>query len=325
MSVAISNRRISQKYIGKAPKKIVIRATGGDLVATSGSYRLHVFKSTGKFQVNWVDPSYTTNPITFVLYGGGAGGGNGANGSGGNGGNGGNGGGAGFYGDGVIDAASAYSGGLANVIVGAGGAVNSDSGSYSAWTGSINLFSISDAYIRTSWNGAISTQLARSGGLSFPGGNGGGSNQNGTNGGGGDATPGIPPVGTYYGSAALVAINRVLARTGSYYCVTGYSGGGGGGTGGTEESGFTEPTVGGAGYTSSYNGMFSGYGGDGGGVPSQANGKNGSNAGGGNALPNTGDGGAGGGGGGGGNVNGNGGTGTAGGSGLVAFFYQFEV
>jgi len=89
MAIRLLDKRISQKKIGSAPKKVLMAATGGT-VYTSGSYKVHVFTSTDSFRIIYTS-SANLSFDCFLVAGGDAGdaGADAINRAGGNGGNGG--------------------------------------------------------------------------------------------------------------------------------------------------------------------------------------------------------------------------------------------
>ena len=90
MSISLSSKRLSQKYVGKPPRLVRVKAIGGT-ITTSGSYKVHTFTSTGKFRVTWFDTGSLGSmlfgsDISFTVVGGGMGGHDGFQSSGDNGG-----------------------------------------------------------------------------------------------------------------------------------------------------------------------------------------------------------------------------------------------
>jgi hypothetical protein len=89
MPTRLIDKRISQKRMRAAPKRVLMSAFGGQ-VYTSGSYKVHVFTSTDTFRIIYTSSANLS--FDYFLVAGGASGASGATTSGREGGNGGNGG-----------------------------------------------------------------------------------------------------------------------------------------------------------------------------------------------------------------------------------------
>lgn len=319
MATTVSNRRISQRKIGSSPKRQIIRAYGGDIVASSGSFRYHIFTSTGNFNLIWHDPDYSSEPIYYAVVGGGGGGMDGYNGDFGSG-NGGDGGSSGDGGTMVSGSITAFYMKLSNncnAVVGAGG-TSGGNGTNSYFESGSGVLGFT--FSRKTGNGGTGNK-ANTAGL------GGFYDNSGTPGVGENGGDGQMADGDYINSLFTMGFKDRygVGATTEHYGLGGFGGGGGGG-GGSSNGG-----SGGTGQFQVYSadGAMGGIGGGGGSAPcSIGNGLNGTNAS--SAPANTGHGGGGGGGGGGpnyicGQPAGTAGTGTSGGSGIIVLFYRFEV
>ena len=218
---------LKQAFAGPNPYMI---ATGGDLITTSGSYKIHTFTTVGtsSFTISSID----SNPsIEYLVVGGGGGGGYAAGAYDSRGG----GGGAGGFRTGSIS--SGFTNGTYSIVVGSGGSLNNNGQDSSFLT----VTSLGGG------GGGFGSTAAKTGGSGGGGGAVGGAGNyagaagtagQGNSGGGGgtdSATYRFSGGGGGAGSAGVTAVNSSTAcvgGSGSYSNITGtntpYAGGGGG-------------------------------------------------------------------------------------------------
>lgn len=202
MPTRLIDKRISQKKIRTAPKRVLVSAFGGQ-VYTSGSYKVHVFTSTDSFQVFYkASSSIGESPIwEYLVIGGGSSGG---------------GGGTAVYREGGDG--------------GAGG-----SGSYrQVSTASFNLFNVRTGYTVTVGGGGSASTIATNGSTITSA----GATQVGGGSGGNGETLNDPPDpatgGTNGGNGGASVIFSITDATSNPYNSYAAGGGGGGGGGGTD-------------------------------------------------------------------------------------------